>query len=229
MDSALDTVSSPTPMAAHNVPDDVVFGPDPGGSPLTYGAVRKLNAQARVEVLRRRFEHWLVGQSEPLVKSGGSAFPLSVMTCVGMEALGVVAYHGDKRPFQRVAARIDNRFADRLTSTFETNFRARWPFDARDWADATDMKTVGDVLYTFFRNSMVHGFRGRAVFLTEEDHESTDLTLREAEGTMILRPSWLWNRYVAVVGSTFDEIVRATAPGNAKRASAEKYVALMLK
>lgn len=212
-----------------NVPDHVVFGPDPSGSPLTYGDVRKLSVQGQLEVLRRRHEHWLVGQSEPLAKSGGSAFPLSVMTCVGMEALGIVAYYGDSQPFQRIAADIDGRFAQTLTPTFKTNFTARWPFDARDRADAAKMTTVGDVLYTFFRNSMVHGFRGRAVFLTEEDHESKDLTVQDAEGSIVLRPSWLWKRYVAVVATTFHEIVTSSATARSKRTSAEKYVALMLK
>ncbi len=143
-------------MATTNVPDHVIFGPDPSGNPLSYGDVRKLSVQERLGVLRR-------------------------------------------------------------------------PFDPKDRADARRMNTVGDVLYTFFRNSMMHGFRGRAVFLTEVDHESKDLTLIDADGTMILRPSWLWNRYVAVVGSTFDEIVAPASARNTKRACAEQYVALMLK
>jgi hypothetical protein len=74
---------------------------------------------------------------------------------------------------------------------------------------------------------MIHGYRGRAVFLTGD--ETTSVLLQDADGTMALNPWWLWKRYEEVVKSNFDAIVNAAVTPNPKRTNAERRLALMLK
>jgi hypothetical protein len=74
---------------------------------------------------------------------------------------------------------------------------------------------------------MIHGYRGRAVFLTGDDTSS--VVLQEADGTMALNPWWMWRSYEEVVKSSFDEIVNALLAQNPKRRTAELRLALMLK
>jgi hypothetical protein len=92
---------------------------------------------------------------------------------------------------------------------------------AVDWrtdlkAKTTSVSDAASLLYVFFRNWMIHGYRGRAVFLTAD--ETSSFKLEEPEGTMALNPGWLWKRYEEVVASNFDYIVNSSLTPNPKRA-----------
>lgn len=216
-------------MPTFNVPDHVVFGPAGNGKDLSYGDVRAMQTQDRVAALRRRHEAWLVDQSKALAASAGSPFPLAVMTCIGMEALGLIAFGPGsklKDPFVAVATVVDSRFTLPLSATFKANLVARWAVTLDPDARPGAVGSHADLLYFFFRNSMVHGFRGRGVFLTGD--ETSDMSVQDADGTMTLNPWWLWARYEKAVTVTFDEIESSTASSSAKRASAERHLALML-
>ena len=43
------------------------------------------------------------------------------------------------------------------------------------------------IIYRLGRNTMIHGFRGRGVFITEGIAEWT-----MAEGAIVINPYWLW-------------------------------------
>jgi hypothetical protein len=216
-------------MPTYNVPDPVVFGPTGKGPDFNYGQVRGLLPQAQIEALRLRHEAWLVAQAKILADSGSSPFPLAVMTCVGMEALGLVAFGPGgalKDPFVAVAGLMDARFAAPVSPTFKTNLVNRWTTTQDPEAKPGRVTTNAELLYFFFRNSMIHGFRGRGVFLTGD--ETQDFVVKEPEGTMILNPWWLWRSYEAAVTTVFNEIVANDASKSPKRANAEQHLALML-
>lgn len=218
-------------MATTNVPDHVIFGP--GSGDLNYGQVRALPLQLQIEALARRHGAWLVEQSRPLHASAASPFPLAVMACVGMEALGQIAYGAGPNardlsyPFVQVAREIDPLFAAPLTPAFRVAFDARWTGALDLKANTASVGDAASLLYVFFRNSMIHGYRGRAVFLTADDTSSVKLD--EPEGTMALNPWWMWKRYEEVVKSNFDDIMNASLTPNPKRANAVQRLALMLK
>lgn len=226
-------MSSLTAMATFNVPDRVCFGPDGRGGDFNYGQVRALTPQLQIEALRRRHGAWLVDQSKPLAANGASPFPLAVMACVGMEALGQIAFGAGPNPkdlsypFVQVAREMDPLFAATLTPAFRAAFDSRWTGALDLKAKTTSVGDAASLLYMFFRNSMIHGYRGRAVFLTAD--ETPSVKLEEPEGTMALNPSWLWKRYEDVVTSNFDDIVNASLTPNPKRANAVQRLALMLK
>lgn len=214
-----------------NVPDNVCFGPDGRGGDFNYGQVRALapNHQLQIEALRRRHEAWLVAQSKVLATTASSPFPLAVMTCVGMEALGLLAFGPGSKPrdpFLAVAGIMDARFAAAVSQTFQSNLAERWATTLDSMAKPDSVTTNAQLLYFFFRNSLVHGFRGRGVFLTGD--ETQDFVTREAEGTMILNPWWLWRSYEAAVTAIFNEIVGSSASASTKRCAAEAHLKLML-
>ncbi len=217
-------------MATTNVPDHVIFGP--GGGDLNYGHVRALPLQLQIEALCRRHAAWLVDQSKPLAASAASPFPLAVMACVGMEALGQIAYGAGPKvsdlsyPFVQVAREMDPLFSATLTPAFRAAFTSRWSGALDPKAKTASVGDAASLLYVFFRNSMIHGYRGRAVFLTAD--ETSSVKLDEAEGTMALNPWWMWRRYEEVVKSNFDDIVNASLASNPKRANAVQRIALML-
>jgi hypothetical protein len=216
-------------MATFNVPDNVCFGPDGRGGDFTYGQVRALASQLQIEALRLRHEAWLVAQSRVLATTGSSPFPLAVMACVGMEALGLLAFGSaakQRDPFLAIAASMDARFAAAVSPTFQSNLVKRWAATLDSDAKPNSVTTNAELLYFFFRNSLMHGFRGRGVFLTGD--ETQDFVTRDAEGTMILNPWWLWRSYEATVTATFNEIVGSSASASAKRRAAEDHLKLML-
>lgn len=225
-------MSSPPVMATFNVPDHVCFGPDGRGGDFNYGQVRALTPQLQIEALRRRHAAWLVDQSKPLAASGASPFPLAVMACVGMEALGQIAYGAGPNvrdlsyPFVHVAREMDSLFSTTLTPAFSAAFTSRWSSTLDPKARTASVGDTASLLYMFFRNSMIHGYRGRAVFLTAD--ETSSVKLDETEGTMALNPWWMWRRYEDVVKSSFDDIVNASRTPNPKRAHAVQRLALML-
>jgi hypothetical protein len=157
-------------MATTNVPDHAIFGP--GGGDLNYGQVRALPLQLQIEALSRRHGAWLVEQSRPLAASAGSPFPLAVMAYVGMEALGQIAYGAGPNdrdlsyPFVQVAREMDPLFSATLTPAFRAAFDSRWTGALDLKAKTTSVGDAASLLYVFFRNSMIHGYRGRAVFLS---------------------------------------------------------------
>ena len=109
------------------VPDEIVFGPDPSDpdhkSELNYGNVRALRSDLeRVKALRARIQKFLVEQSAPMAREVYAPFPLAVITCVGIEALGQIRF-GDKGHggihFQDVLSVMDSRFSAPLDSRFK--------------------------------------------------------------------------------------------------------------
>jgi hypothetical protein len=85
------------------IPDEVVFGPDPGTGKLTYGEVRKLDDEGKLKALKRRLDGFFVAQVDELGKTETgpakvySPFPLALLTCVGIETLGQVMYHDESK------------------------------------------------------------------------------------------------------------------------------------
>lgn len=85
------------------IPDTVIFGPSPDGTPVTYGDIRALDCDQQLASLKRRLDLWLIGQSQQLSRGPDgvtkvySPFPLSVMTCVACEATGQVFYGNNNR------------------------------------------------------------------------------------------------------------------------------------
>ena len=72
------------------VPDKIIFGIDELGNSIDYGFVRNVTDDNElINLLRLRLKVFFIDQVQPLQESR-SAFPLTTMTCVGIETLGEI-------------------------------------------------------------------------------------------------------------------------------------------
>ena len=191
------------------VPDDVVFGPSAEGSPVTYGEVRSLSPEEKISALRRRLDDWLIKQTDELTKTEGgtrviySPFPLATMTCVAVETLGQVLYGDssaaqshDDQSFVKIARKLDKRFSDQLRKDFKKRAAERWGRKS-----TAKFKSVAHIIYRDFRNTLLHGFQGRAVYLTE-DHDEWEY----GDGVIELNPYWFWAAFKQAYSDAFELI-----------------------
>ena len=71
------------------VPNLTIFGVDENEASINYGTVRQITDEDRlIRLLKLRIEVFFIGQVKPLETV--SPFPLSVMTCIGVETLGEI-------------------------------------------------------------------------------------------------------------------------------------------
>ncbi|MBL0035384.1 MAG: hypothetical protein IPP26_06355 [Flavobacteriales bacterium] len=118
------------------------------------------------------------------------------MTCIAVETIGRIFFKstGDSKASQFIQAlgTLDQRLGRQLTKTFRERLVELWPVQEEGQLKKTqDIKTRAELLYTFFRNSMVHGYRARAVYLSDQE----GLDIEEGDGHLVLNPHWLWNRF----------------------------------
>jgi hypothetical protein len=184
------------------VPDEVIFGPAPGGQ-YRYGDVRGLDEAAQFAAIRERVGALFNSQvSELGIQGEGkkkvySPFPLFLLGCVGVETLGRLFFgrtlkEGENRQdmqrecFVNACAKLHQKFGRALPKDQKEGFDGLWGDNAHD-----DIGSVSVLLYKLGRHTMVHGYQSRGVFLTEgiEDMEMNS-------GALVLNPYWFWFVYL---------------------------------
>jgi hypothetical protein len=182
------THSEAAPSSQCGIPDDVAFAQRAGGGDILFGDVRNnRNAAARAEFLARRLETFFLGAYQELVdRNVSSPFSVSIMVMSGIGTLGEIFYSNPPPPdsrdrnreaFCRFCARVDQRFGRPHSIAFRKAFAQRWSTERPD--------SISGVLYTYFRNSLIHGYYGRGVFLTGA---STQEMLVKDDGTVLIHP-----------------------------------------
>ena len=106
---------APTFMA---VPNQTIFGVDENEASINYRTVRQITDEDRLIILLKlRIEVFFIGQVKPLETV--SPFPLSVMTCIGVETLGeiTIAESSDDNgiQFKKILGKFDTNLAKTLT------------------------------------------------------------------------------------------------------------------
>jgi hypothetical protein len=186
------------------IPDDIVFGWNEQKAGIFYGEVRMIKDDNRlINLLKLRLEAYYFSQVDPLVEPK-SAFPLLVMTCIGMETLGQIftaenAENGDA--FVSISKKMHQFFGRNPREEFEKNFLINWP--QKDW-DKIDC--YGRLLYKYLRNTMVHGYQGKAVFLSYEDTE--DYIIKDEYGYLVINPAWFWGKLKSTSDRLFKEATK---------------------
>lgn len=72
------------------VPDNVIFGINESNSPIDYGYVRNVTDENElINLLRLRLMVFFINQIQAL-QNARSAFPLTTMTCIGIETMGEI-------------------------------------------------------------------------------------------------------------------------------------------
>ncbi|MCP5535388.1 MAG: hypothetical protein H7A51_04040 [Akkermansiaceae bacterium] len=207
------------------VPGPVVFGPNPkGGDNLTWSSLREMeNSQERIVALEARLRSYLV---DGLSNAAENAHPFSsaALVMIGIEAFGEILFRdgskgedASKQRFCDACSKIDQKFGRQLPKTGAQAFARRW--------NVSKPKSMGEIVYTFFRNSIVHSFYGRGLYLTCEDTKDVQLT---DEGIAMLNPDWLLKKYRCSSGKLLDKLVKEKN-GGALRRNALKYLEKLLK
>ena len=184
------------------VPNDVIFGPNALSGELTYGAVRQLPEEDQLGALRRRLDGFFISQVDELAKPEGasskvySPFPLFLMTCVALETLGKVFFARlpkkgqtqediQREGFLRSCNLLHKHFSRSLNMEQKRAYDALWGANAHKHADTPSL-----IIYRLGRHTMIHGFQGRGIFITEDIEE-----WKMDKGSVIINPFWLWRSF----------------------------------
>jgi hypothetical protein len=209
------------------VPNQVIFGRG-----RSYGEVRGLDHPNQYVALKERLDDFLVSQIDELgIQTNGqtkvgSPFPLLVVTCVAIGSLGEVFFRrkygnsedATKNCFIAVCCKIDQRLARKLPIEFKKALEATWPDK-----DIASTNSPAELIYKFLRNTMIHGYRAQAVFVTGD--ETPDFELRADH--MIINPYWFWKAFKKPYEELFVELFKAQANSSIK-ASCDTYLNKLL-
>lgn len=205
------------------IPDNTYFGPDG----ITFGTIRETkDPTKRIELLKKRLDSFFVGQIDVL--DNRSPFPKAIMTCIAIETLGRIFYKpsGDSLSFQfiQVIGKVDQRFGRPLSKKFKERLTKSWPNkEAGQLKSTADVKTVAELIYTFFRNTMMHGYRARAVYLSDKE----EVELEEGDGYLVLNPHWFWTKFKLAYDSLIQEALNETRDSSYRK-QCLVYIQIML-
>lgn len=220
-----------------SVPDWVTFGLS-----INVGQMRALSMEDRIPHLKKRVEFFLIDQVdapeirllvEEAIASGRldkdhtvypKPFQLPVMSCIAFETLAQMAfsfsYRGDG--FKQAIAEVDPLFSTVISTDFKQKM-ANFILQDEPEKELAKINTYGDLLYSHFRNTMIHGYRATGVFL---DHLQKELVV-EGDGFLVLNPMLFWASFKTLFDKVFDDIINK--PDCAYRIQCEKYLEKMLK
>jgi len=213
------------------VPDAVRFA-NTGTEVLTYGDVRGLDNDKRLFALKKRLDHWLVGQIDPLTRKDEKGehvvycpFPLVMLTCVTIETLGSIFFSGGVEKdetrdiFESAAIYMDKGLKGPMEKGFKGKMRNYWTND-----QLKTIESASDVIYKFFRNCMLHSYRAKGVFIgVRKDSPPWEY----GDGFLVIEP-WKFWELVRVNGyeKMFDEALSGKSAS--MRSSAIVYLEKML-
>ncbi len=218
------------------VPDEVVFGPNVPSGPMTYGEVRHLKADEQLRALHRRLGAYFTSQVSELGKPEGgtskvySPFPLFLMTCIGIETIGRVFFSrapkaGEKpddiqrEGFLNICNRLHGHLSRPLSKAQKADYDSLWGDGAHKHA-----KTPSAIIYRLGRNTIVHGYQGRGVFLTEGLE-----TYSLESGAIIINPYWFWRAFMTVYEDLWIQLYSSAEDNNPLKKSAHIYLSDLLK
>lgn len=213
------------------VPDAVIFGPNVPSGQLTYGTVRKLPVEEKFTALQRRLGAFFISQVEELGKAEGgvakvySPFPLFLMTCIGIETMGKVFFWREtknketkediqREGFLEICQRLHKHFPRKLTKKDKAAYNSLWGEDAHKNAS-----TYSLIIYRLGRNTMVHGYRGKGVYLTEDISEWSF-----EKGALIINPYWLWRAFKNVYEDLWIQMYANKEPKNPMKIAVLNYL-----
>jgi hypothetical protein len=172
-----------------SVPNEAIFGVDDETfSGITYGEVRKVTDENKlIRLLKCRLDTFLFNQTETVT----TPFPLVCMTCVAVETLGQIFFKENKDNSSFRFVSVINKFGQQFSKSFDKPFKEKLNNLWIENKEISKITTLGLLIYTYLRNTMIHGFQGRGVYLSFED---TTSFIKNPDGFLILNPKWFWSK-----------------------------------
>ena len=206
------------------VPDKVIFGIDTSGKSIDYGFVRSVNNENDlIELLRLRLKVFFIDQVQSL-QNDRAAFSLTTMTCIGIETLGQILIkkkNGDKSfRFVEILRKTNQEFGRKPNKKYAEKLKEIW-----SEKDLNKIDCFGKLVYKFFRNTMIHGYQGKGVFLSYED--TKDIEIDEEFAFIKINPDWFWDCFKLYYERQFNYIRQAQA-NNPERQNCLNYIKTFL-
>lgn len=203
------------------------------GKGVNYSYVRSLNISNNkdlselIVLLKNRLQAILIDQTEILNSIDGkiytgASFPLAVMTCIGVETLGRILFEKNKNDashqFVEGIKLVDQRFGRKLKKTDKKHLIEIWGTSFED----ANVKTIGSLVHSYFRNTMFHGYRGKGVFLSFQQKELMKLE----EGWLVINPNTFWRNFVFSFDKEFEILMESKTinQSNKKVVAIQKYL-----
>ena len=208
----------------HKIPDKTIFAPAFGGKLIDYGYGRSITDDTElINLLYLRLKGFFVEQVQPL-QDHRSAFPLMTMTCVGIETLGQIFITEDKDDkscqFVEVLKRIHQVFGRKPNRKYFERLKEIW-----EEKELAKLDSLGKIVYRFFRNTMVHGYQAKGMFLSYEDTSSIEIM--DESAFMTVNPDWFWNNFKLYFEEVFKDTKKAQE-NNTMRKNCLKYIRYLL-
>lgn len=190
----------------NKIPDEIIFGIDTSGNGINYGFVRTIkNENELINLLKLRLQVFFIDQVQHLQNSK-SAFPLTTMTCIGIETLGEIFIKEKKDDtsyqFVEIIKKVHQIFGRKPNKKYDEQLKKIW-----DEKDLTKIDNFGKLTYRFFRNTMIHGYQGKGVFLSYEDTNS--IVIDNASAFIKINPDWFWDNFKEYFEKQFSQILQA--------------------
>lgn len=185
------------------VPDEIIFGVNSLGKSINYGYVRNIKDETElINLLRLRLNVFFINQVQPL-QSSKSAFPLTTMTCIGIETLGKIFIPKNtddtSHQFVQIIRKVHQTFGRKPNKKYEKKLIEIW-----SQKDLSNIDCYGRIIYRFFRNSMIHGYQGKGVYLSYED--TNNIEIDDNNAFLKINPDWFWNSFKHFYNRKFIEI-----------------------
>ncbi len=129
------------------------------------------------------------------------------MTCVAIETLAQIAFSFSYKGtgFKTVLSKLHPLFSTPLSDTFKEQLSG-FILSSEPDKEVAKIKTYGDLLYSYFRNTMFHGYRATGVFL---DHLLPEMVVA-GDGFLVLNPMTFWSGYKSLFAEVFDDLANNT-------------------
>ena len=212
------------------VPDKTIFAnhwiEDRG---ITFGEARRItDPQEKLLCLKKRIETYIIKQVDVIGHRDNYApFPLTVLTCIAVETLGriiepVSAYEKDSRKKNEIPkivstaiyGKLHPRINGQLSQKFKAGMKNLWPD-----ADVKNISSYSELFHSYLRTTLIHGYRAKNVFLTEDIPEWT----LDDIGCLYINPYWFWKAFKRVFEECFEKILDNSELNNPYRKNAFEY------
>ena len=206
------------------VPDKVIFGIDGLNNSINYGFVRQITDDNElINLLRLRLRVFLIDQVQ-ILQNSRSAFPLATMTCVGIETLGEIFVKENKNDtsfqFVETLKKVHQMFGRKPNKKFDKKLQTIWAEK-----DLKNIDNFAKIVYRFFRNTMIHGYQAKGMFLSYED--TNNIEIDEEFAFLKINPDWFWNNFKIYYENQF-VYVGQTQENNSERQNCLKYIKTFL-
>ncbi len=202
------------------IPDNVIFGIDTLGNSIDYGYVRTIQDDNElINLLKLRLKVFFFDQVQPLQNSR-SAFPLTTMTCIGIETMGEIFIKENKDDtsyrFVEIIRKIHQTFGRKPNQKYEEKLKEIW-----SEKELKNIDCFGKIIYRFFRNTVIHGYQVKGAFLSYEDTKNIEID--EQFAFVKINPDWFWNSFRDFFEKQFAKMINAQG-NNTERQNCLLYI-----